>query len=229
MNRILVVLPVVAMLAVSGPGVAGQQPDTNIVASVRAAIAANDLPRAESVLTQFRSTQGTTPESIEALSWLARGALAAKQLNQASQYAAQTYDLVLAQLKQRRLETEPNLQTALGAAIETQALVLVQQGTRSEAVTLLRRELQTFRDTPIHKRLAKNVNLLSLEGQPALPLEAKEYLDRAVPDFGQLKGKAVLLFFWAHWCPDCKAESPIIAKLLEKYRSEGLVIVAPTQ
>jgi thiol-disulfide isomerase/thioredoxin len=37
------------------------------------------------------------------------------------------------------------------------------------------------------------------------------------------------LFFWAHWCPDCKAESPIIAKLLDKYRAQGLAIVAPTQ
>ena len=39
----------------------------------------------------------------------------------------------------------------------------------------------------------------------------------------------MLLFFWAHWCPDCKAEAPIIAKLLDKYSSQGLTIVAPTQ
>jgi len=45
----------------------------------------------------------------------------------------------------------------------------------------------------------------------------------------ELKGKVVVLFFWAHWCPDCKIEGPILAKLFAKYRSQGLAIVAPTQ
>jgi thiol-disulfide isomerase/thioredoxin len=38
----------------------------------------------------------------------------------------------------------------------------------------------------------------------------------------------VLLFFWAHWCSVCQSESPTIGKLLDRYRSQGLVIVAPT-
>ena len=38
-----------------------------------------------------------------------------------------------------------------------------------------------------------------------------------------------MLFFWAHWCPDCKTEGPILAKLFAKYRAQGLTIVAPTQ
>jgi len=39
----------------------------------------------------------------------------------------------------------------------------------------------------------------------------------------------VILFFWAHWCPDCKAEGPILAALYAKYQPQGLAIVAPTQ
>jgi len=38
-----------------------------------------------------------------------------------------------------------------------------------------------------------------------------------------------VLFFWAHWCPDCKKEGPILARLYSKYQSQGMAIVAPTQ
>ena len=50
-----------------------------------------------------------------------------------------------------------------------------------------------------------------------------------MPGPKEVKGKVVLLFFWAHWCADCKAESPTIAKVLDKYRSQGLTVIAPTR
>ncbi len=44
-----------------------------------------------------------------------------------------------------------------------------------------------------------------------------------------MKGKAVLLFFWAHWCGDCKYQGPILAQLRDRYESKGLLVVAPTR
>jgi thiol-disulfide isomerase/thioredoxin len=229
-TRVVSIL-VLATVLVGGCSKAAQPPasDPGVIASVRSAIAAHDLPRGAAILSDFRSAHGTTTDAIEALSWLARGALAAKELDVADRDASETYTLAVAALKRVKLEADAHLQTALGAAIETAALVGVARGERTEAVSLLRKELETYRDTPIHKRLAKNLNLLSLEGQPAPPLETAEYLNHPAPTFAQLKGRVVLLFFWAHWCPDCKIEGPIIARLLEKYRSQGLAIVAPTQ
>lgn len=229
MRRLAIAMTLLAWVAASGRFIVAQTKGDDLIGSVRVAIAAHDLPRGESLVKQFRSTTGTTPEAIEALSWLARGALAEKQLDAADRYAAETYKLSVAALAKRKLDEDVHLQTALGAAIETQALAAAQRGARSDAVAYLRAELDKYRDSAIHKRIAKNINLLSLEGQPAPVLQAAEYLDAPVPTFSQLKGKVVLLFFWAHWCPDCKANSPIIAKLLEKYRGQGLVIVAPTQ
>lgn len=43
--------------------------------------------------------------------------------------------------------------------------------------------------------------------------------------FEELKGKAVLLNFFATWCPPCKGEIPHLIDLKEKYK-DNLVIVA---
>ena len=43
-----------------------------------------------------------------------------------------------------------------------------------------------------------------------------------------LRGHPVLLFFWAHWCGDCKAEIPILAEIERIYGPKGLVLIAPT-
>ncbi|HEX3745773.1 MAG TPA: TlpA disulfide reductase family protein [Bryobacteraceae bacterium] len=41
-----------------------------------------------------------------------------------------------------------------------------------------------------------------------------------------LKGKVVLLNFWATWCPPCRREMPDMEKLYQQYASQGLVVLA---
>lgn len=158
-------------------------------------------------------------ESIEALSRLSRQALASQQLDKAEQYARQTHQQALQELKKRSLDAEPHLPLALGAAIEVEAQVMAARGQRSEAMAFLRNELATYRNTSIATRIQKNIHLLSLEGEPAPPLAGG-------PPF---KGHPVLLFFWAHWCPDCKWEVPILARVMEQFGKRGLVLIGPTQ
>lgn len=40
-----------------------------------------------------------------------------------------------------------------------------------------------------------------------------------------LRGKLVLLNFWATWCPPCQAETPVLRELAEEYGDEGLEVV----
>lgn len=218
----------VVMLTV-GAQMLGTAQTLGLVQNVRAAIGRQDFSDGERQLAAYRAQQGVTPEYLEALSWMGRGTLAAKQFDRADRFARETHELALAALASRPLDREPRLPTALGAAIEVQGQVLAATGARSEGVAFLRGELATYRTTSIAKRIAKNLNLLSLEGTMAPELDRSEGLGARQLSLADVKGKVAILFFWAHWCPDCKAQAPILDALLTKYRDQGLTIVAPTQ
>lgn len=204
-------------------------PPPTIVQKVREAIGQNDFVKAEKLVLDDMAANGSTPIAIEAFSWLGRGAVAAKNYGAAMTYAARTYEIVEEQLKTRKLDDEPRLPIALGAAIEVTALATAGQGGRSDAVLYLRRELDTYKGTSIVERLNKNVNLLSLEGTPALPFDSSKWIGAAPPSLASLRGKPVIVYLWAHWCPDCKAQGPVLEALLDKYKSTGLTLVAPTK
>jgi thiol-disulfide isomerase/thioredoxin len=47
-------------------------------------------------------------------------------------------------------------------------------------------------------------------------------------DFAKLRGKVVLIDFWATWCAPCVAELPHLLELYKKYHDQGLEVVGIT-
>jgi len=70
------------------------------------------------------------------------------------------------------------------------------------------------------------------------PLDADKTINSKAPDFtlrdlqgksiafSSLKGKVVLLNFWATWCPPCKAEMPAMNRLYHEIKARGFEIIA---
>jgi thiol-disulfide isomerase/thioredoxin len=201
----------------------------DLIDDVRRQLAQSSFSAAESELRSYKGQQGVTPEYLEALSWMARGAAVDKRWGQATAYASDTRRLSEQLLAKRKLDSEPHLPTALGAAFEVLAQGMAEKGQHAQAVTLLRSALTRYRSTSIGPRLQKNLNLLALVGQPAPPLQVAQYLGPRPPTLASLKGSPVLLFFWAHWCVDCKAEVPVITRLRQEFAPQGLMVIGPTQ
>jgi thiol-disulfide isomerase/thioredoxin len=200
-----------------------------VVTDVETAMSHGNFPLAEAMLQSYRTQRGVTPEYLEALSWLARGDLITRQFDKADATAKETERLAMQSLASRPLDAEPHLPLALGAAIEVEAQLLTANGDRAGALALLQKNLVTYGKTSIRTRIQKNINLLTLEGRPAPALEEREFLGAKPEPLLALRGKPVLLFFWAHWCPDCKQEEHILAEIAHEYGSKGLTMIAPTQ
>lgn len=65
---------------------------------------------------------------------------------------------------------------------------------------------------PNREQQAKDFNVAALEGGKLR--------------LADLKGKVVFLNFWATWCPPCMEEMPAMERLWQRYKDQGLIVIA---
>ena len=86
---------------------------------------------------------------------------------------------------------------------------------------------ETAKQTSSAKEIATEIATLErvAPGNPA-PEIAKNDLVTGKPfSISSLKGKVVLLDFWASWCKPCRASNPHVKALYERYRKKGFDVV----
>jgi thiol-disulfide isomerase/thioredoxin len=212
---LLTALLTLALVALTAPA-AGE-----LVRLVRLKLSAGDLASAVSAVEDYKEKHGVDAEYLDAVGWLARGAEMLKQPDAAAAYVAE--------LRREIREEKPDLVIPLGAAIEVEGKLRAAREGRGSALRFLEEEFARARDVALRSRIRKNINLLSLEGQPAPEINKTDFIGAEPSSLAALKGKPALLFLWAHWCGDCKAQAGMLSRVLRKYRAQGLVVIAPTR
>lgn len=92
---------------------------------------------------------------------------------------------------------------------------------------------KNYKDSPITKTLIEQVAQIESgykeyeimkSGKKAAPEIIMESPEGNKIRLSSLKGKVVLIDFWASWCGPCRKENPNVVKLYNKYKDKGFTI-----
>lgn len=95
--------------------------------------------------------------------------------------------------------------------------------------------IKAFPESPMIQEVAveleKNTKVHDSQNVLAAGKEAPDFEEKMIDGtttmkLSDLRGKVVLLDFWASWCGPCRRENPAVVKLYEKYKDDGFTIMS---
>jgi thiol-disulfide isomerase/thioredoxin len=103
------------------------------------------------------------------------------------------------------------------------------KGNSKKAIEILEKALAEASSPRTKAEIKSSLIQLKLSGSPAPEIIAETWVNSGALKLADLKGKAVLIDFWATWCSPCRKAIPSIVKVYNQYKDKGLVVIGFTR
>ncbi len=150
----------------------------------------------------------------------------------ALKYAQVTFDLAEVPPYFARNEVARDLLAQEQASVAPLIAAQLEREGKTKEAEKLRESLKQgiFKTYPqLQATFDNELALNRLYGKPAPELAANRWVDSPGLNLSDLRGKVVLLDFWAMWCPPCLRAFPYLRELQIKYADKGLAIIGVTR
>jgi len=111
----------------------------------------------------------------------------------------------------------------------TLAEVAKEEGNIEKAKKLLNDGIADVKDEKSKGVLSKTLEQFDYFGKPAFPISAPTWLNSSPLKLEELKGKPVVVLFWAPWCTYCRALMPDIVSIYAENKDKGLTVFGYTR
>ena len=116
-----------------------------------------------------------------------------------------------------------------GHIYENLAAIEKEKGNLEKAIEILEKAVGQIKSPQVKKTLESSLKQMKMLNKPAPEINAEHWINSEALTLSDLKGKAVIIDFWATWCIPCLKVIPSLIKSYNKHKDKGLVVIGFTR